>query len=57
MGDGTDGYEQDPDQKVAPGASGPGESGYEGDVQVGDDGSAPTNTKTVAEAEAEKGHA
>lgn len=32
--------ERDPDARPSPGASGPGEPGYEGEATVGDDGAA-----------------
>ena len=34
----TEPPERDPDARPSPGASGPGEPGYEGEVTVGDDG-------------------
>ena len=37
----------------APGASGPGEPGYDGDVQVGDDSADTSSSETPAEAEAD----
>jgi hypothetical protein len=37
----------------APGASGPGDPGYDGDVQIGDDGADTDTGETPAEAEAE----
>ena len=36
----TEPPERDPDAQPSPGASGPGEPGYEGEVTVGDEGGA-----------------
>ena len=41
----------------APGASGPGDPGYDGDVQVGDEGADDADTPAEAEADAAEGQA